>query len=351
MPPIAMNTAKQSCLSLDNLFHEEEYSSEMEIRNPEVTSFKPVLIAPSHSLSLASQNETKDLLPKFLQTMREMDWDKIERLLDIDPSLSRRQVTLISEGMKSNCLPLHLCCTRRAVPFHIIDLLVTLYPSALLEPEERGSRFPLHIATSRGMSQEIVNYLCNTRPQALQYADQDGNFPLHYAAMYSSSNTLQLFAHKFPQASRSMNERNRLPLHLLCARFFQEEEFQISSNDLKVIIEAYPDALQISDRCGRLPLHLAADDPNAQWDILETLIQGCPAALLHKEISKQTPLLLAKKRLKDKENPDHKRIISSLTKLTVQERRKEFPYLPAFMVNTTFPLSPSNKGKEKTLIL
>jgi len=255
---------------------------------------------------------------------------------------------MVTEGMKTNCLPLHLFCSRRAVPSHVIEHLVMLNPSALLEPDERESRFPLHIATERGMSQEILDYLCNAQPQALRYADQDGNYPLHYAAMYSCSNTLRLFVEAFPDASRFPNERNRLPLHLMCTRFFEDEESCISSQDLKLLIKAYPEALRTSDRSGRMPLHLAAAHPHPKWEVLETLIQGNSSVLLCKDDSEKSPLLMAKKNRKHKGG----HVIQSLAKCTLQEKRKEIPFFPAFMVSSTFSFASSRggKGKEKVVI-
>ena len=293
------------------------------------------------------ENEKKnveDPIQKLLRYMRQKDWDSIMRLLERDPTLSRRNVTMVYEGEHSICLPLHLFCSRRSVPLSIIDMLVTLNPSALLEPDERGARLPLHIATSTGISQDIVNYLCRALPQSLHYADRDGNYPLHYAAMYASSATLQLFCQTYPQASRSLNERKRLPLHLLCSRFFDNDDF-VSPHDFKLLIEAYPEALNVSDRCGRLPLHLAAEHPSITWGVMKNLIECYPAALVCKDNTKKTPLMLAKNRFVKTDHESHQSLISNLAKCTLQEIRKEKPYVPSFMVHTSFPYSKTSRRK------
>lgn len=314
-------------------------SPTMSVQTLSTTSRKATSSNQLYLPKTTEKDNQADNLPRMLQYMRFKDWSNVLRLLEHDPSLSRRNVKMVYEGENSICLLLHLFCSRRSVPFIIIDLLVTLNPAALLESDTQGARLPLHIATSSGMSEEIVMYLCTALPQALQYADRDGNYPLHYAAMYGSPATIRHFVRTFPQAAGSQNEKKRLPLHFLCSRFFDDDEI-ISPLDIEQLIKAYPQALKMKDRCGRLPLHLASEQTTMHWDHLNVLIKNFPSALVDKDEFEKTPLMHAKRRaVKNKE--DHQSLISKLTECTLKEIRKEKPYLPSFMVNST--LAYSNK--------
>jgi ankyrin repeat protein len=194
----------------------------------------------------------------------------------------------------------------------------------------RGGRLPIHLAIIKGASHEIIQYLCQARPQALHKADEELNYPLHYAAMYGSSSLVRLLVQAYPQACRVTNGRDRLPLHLLCARCFVSDADTVTPQDLQLVLDAFPEAAQACDRFGRMPLHLAAQIQHQQWSFLDTLIRHYPEALVHKDFSRKTPLLLAKGSTR---NPSHHDlVVTCLTECTLRERRKQNPYLPPFLL-------------------
>lgn len=277
----------------------------------------------------AVQQQEEDLLPHILEAIDAQEWNTVLDCLERDPSLAKRQVSLVCQGENSKCLLVHLLSTGPMVaPVTVLEALVTLHPASLLQTDKRGNRLPLHLAMLTGASSTIIHYLCRARPQALRHPDQEGNYPLHYAAMYGNEDTIRLFVQSFPKACRITNGRDRLPLHLLCARCYDESPSLTSA--LQVLLQAYPEGLEVQDRFGRMPLHLAAQVRHyMQWDFLHKLVEVYPKALLHKDKSRQVPLQLARKshctQLRQQQDD---LLLKALEEVTIAERRKAHPYRP-----------------------
>jgi ankyrin repeat protein len=281
-----------------------------------------------------------DLLPALLESIQDNEWKQVLYFLEKDPLLSRRQVSMVCQGENSKCLLVHMLCGRRTTPIPVIDMLVTLHPASLLQAEERGGRLPIHLAVVKDASFEVAHYICQARPQALRKQDQEGNHPVHYAAMYGSSAVLRLLVQLDPAACGVSNGRDRFPLHILCARYFETDvdTDTLSPKDMDLVVDAYPDALRTCDRFGRTPLHLAAHAQQPQWELLEILIRRYPQALVLKDKAGKTPLTLAKGNIKfGNQSKSFDLVVSSLVECTLRERRKQSPYtyLPSFLLNTS----------------
>jgi ankyrin repeat protein len=103
-----------------------------------------------------------------------------------------------------------------------------------------------------------------------------------------------------------------------------------------------------------MPLHLASQVQQPQWELLETLIQRYPAALVHRDKARNTPLMLAKKKRNfEDEQRTFDLLVSSLAECTQRlaectqrERKKQNPYLPGFLF-----VSQSKKTKSKNVDL
>jgi hypothetical protein len=177
-----------------------------------------------------------------------------------------------------------------------VDCLVTTYPGSLMRKEEGGDRLPLHMAILKGASLAVIRYLLEALPQALEKADCEGNLPLHYAAMYSSEQIIRLVADRYPAACRHANVKERMPLHLLCARNWDHQDYDlISLNQIHCIFTSWPAAVQHADRNGCLPLHVACSQPQPRWDVLNLLIEAFAAGLLHKDDEERVPLQICRR--------------------------------------------------------
>jgi ankyrin repeat protein len=126
-------------------------------------------------------------------------------------------------------------------------------------------------------------------PQSLKMADRQGNLPLHYAVMYSSEAVVELLADLSPDACQHANAKARLPLHLLCARHWDQDSLSLAL--IRTILRHNTGAVRKQERQGRLPLHLACEQGHPRRDIVELLVESFPAGLLCAETqSGRTPL-------------------------------------------------------------
>ncbi|CAB9527080.1 Ankyrin Repeat [Seminavis robusta] len=278
--------------------------------------------SPKGSLSSSSESTTsqQDLLQRSL---RDEHWNRVEDLCEKDPSLARDRISMVCQGENSTCLPIHFAAGKKSTPVSTIDSLVTAHPGSLLAVESSGGRLALHIAVLKGASFAVVRYLCEAMPQTLGMADQEGNLPLHYAAMYSSDEIIQLLLKSHADGCNQANRSDRLPLHLLCARCWDRNA--ISMETVQAVLMEYPEALKCADRRGRLPLHVACSSQDPRADMIQLLVPAYPEALLARDQSKGTPLDLARKF-----SAGGGVVVAYLQDCSNKERRKKYKFLAPF---------------------
>jgi hypothetical protein len=239
-------------------------------------------------VSVLIPNMRKEDFQAFLDNR---DWRNLMALVRHNPEVCRQNISMLFQGRKITCLPLHAVFERPGANLSVIDCLLTAFPGALMSKDEEGDRLPLHMATMKGASVDVVRYMVEASTQSLQTVDREGNLPLHYAAMYSSAAVVKLMADLSPDACQHANDRIRLPLHLLCARIWDQDSLALSL--LMNIIRHHPGALRLPERQGRLPLHLACEQGRPRQDIVKLLVTSFPAGLLCEEVeSGRTPLVI-----------------------------------------------------------
>lgn len=279
-----------------------------------------------YSASSPEEEETsssqRHLQEQLQEALRDGQWNRVESLCEDHPSLAREPISMVCQGENSTCLPIHFAAGQKSTPVSTIDALVTAHPSSLLATESSGLRLALHISVLKGASFALIRYLCEAFPQSMGVKDQEGNLPLHYAAMYSNDEIVQLLVKKYPEGCRQVNRSDRLPLHLLCARCWEHEAIAVQT--IQGALDQYPEALKTADRRGRLPLHvLCSSHPRA--DVLQILVASYPEALLETDKSKSTPLDLA--RTFEKGGGV---VVALLEEGTKRERRKKYKFLAPF---------------------
>lgn len=295
----------------------------------------------------SSPKQSHDTLPILLSLIDEGKWRQVVEMLEDDPSLARRQVSMVIQGENSRCSLSHLVCGLRDTPLSVIDSLVTLHPASLLQQDQRGFRLPIHVAILKDAPLEVIQYLCRARPQSLEYQDQEGNLPLHYAAMHGPASAVKLLFDTYPQGCAKANTRDRFPIHLVCDRCFDTSNLPIKLVD--EIIHSHPQSLISVDRFGRTPLHLAASVRHPQLQLIQLLISEASETLLLKDKARKTPLICAKSGSGNR--LDHKAndlVVASLMESTQKEIRcRRHKTLSKFFVTITSNQNSSNKTKTR----
>jgi ankyrin repeat protein len=301
--------------------------SESELSSNDTEILATCSVVPDDELSIVercSQDEllisstTEDLESSLQNQMDTEKWSAAARLLENFPSLAHANLTIIIQGERIGCRPLHAACARRLPSLDLLEQLMAYFPSALCEHDPRG-RLPLHLALLRGCcSPSVVRYLCERSPSALLQKDDDGNLPLHYACQFTSHIIVQIVLNACREAATIANNKKRLPLHLVCARNWDLEGPSVCS-----VLEAFPEATQATDRSNRLPLHWACDQPLLRYDLLAALVQQYPGGLLHRDHTGATPVQLAKRMQKQYYGEEQGVVLAFLNERTVRERRNK----------------------------
>jgi ankyrin repeat protein len=289
-------------------------------------------------LLVSSTTEEKDHESSLQNQLDAEKWSSVACLIEDLPSLAHAQLTIIIQGERISCRPLHAVCARRLPSLDLLEQLIAYSPSALRERDPRG-RLPLHLALLRGCcSPNVIRYLCERSPFALLQKDDDGNVPLHYACQFASHGILQIVLNACPEAATIANNKKRMPLHFVCARNWDLEGPSVCS-----VREAFPEAALASDRSNRLPLHWACDQPLLRYDLLAALVEQYPGGLLHRDHTGATPVQLAKRMQKQFYGEEQSVVLAFLTERTVWERRNKCVLHNFFTIRMTSEKNKNNR--------
>lgn len=148
---------------------------------------------------------------------------------------------------------------------------------------------------ARAAAAAKIQQLLSQYPEiAAMASDEDGDLPLHKAAIYplhaTPVLTAVLAAH--PSAARTANRAGMLPLHLAAHLQYGPAGLAV----VQALITAAPDTVLLPDERGRLPLHWAAErrtGPKLAGAIVETLLEAAPQAALVADEAGNLPLHLA----------------------------------------------------------
>ena len=169
-------------------------------------------------------------------------------------------------------LPLHrvLISANWDPQLKLVQLLINRAPESILCSPPSGA-LPLHLACRR-KSESIVKYLVDCFPDAVQYRDSDGNFPLDHAldAVDPNDRIVELLVKEYPVLLSFLDDKGRLPLHRTLRR--QRNRYD---KIVDILIEYCPGSLRFQDAQGQTPLLQACNDNNSLSQIY-SLVRNWP---------------------------------------------------------------------------
>jgi ankyrin repeat protein len=137
-------------------------------------------------------------------------------------------------------------------------LFIHRYPETILSAPPSGA-LPLHLACKRA-SESIVKFLVDCFPDAVQYRDRDGNFPLDHALDAAAPNdqVVELLVKQYPVLLSFLDDDGRLPLHRTLRRHRNRYDKIVD-----ILVDYCPGALHFQDAQGQTPLLQACSDNNS----------------------------------------------------------------------------------------
>jgi len=181
--------------------------------------------------------------------------------------------------------------SRNLINPEILAYLIECYPRAVEQPNNFG-HLPLHKAAAcRHADGESLKALIAAYPKALLKRDKNGCTPLHQAVtgVKPSLAVCGTFIREGPKAAKRYCKRGELPLHKMAKSFVPNENTKDTLRVLELLSEAYPDAIRCQDAKGNLPLHLAVQKDAVNVEFVNALLFLFPEAAICPNLANATP--------------------------------------------------------------
>jgi ankyrin repeat protein len=132
-------------------------------------------------------------------------------------------------------------------------------PDSVITPTPTG-RLPLHLACQRTESDELVQYLLQSFPDACHFRDKEGKFPLDHALEVTEprASIVQLLVQQHPVLLSYQDSHGRLPIQrLLEAKSQHSRKSSRYDKVVEVLLNGFEGSLRLQDEDGYTPLMLA----------------------------------------------------------------------------------------------
>jgi ankyrin repeat protein len=189
--------------------------------------------------------------------INEHKWERAIELVKADPSAAKKRYALhafVNEYQDtSDVYPIHHACSIFDVPLELIQALLHAFPASIDKTEARYHRSCLHIALLKNLSDEIISYLIDAKPDIVQTQDLLGRVPLHYACSNTrSSDILKKIIMPFPQCVRAPDVKMWTPFHVAVTK-------NTHPDVIEFMLNVCPEAVSMQNEKGSLPLKLLMD--------------------------------------------------------------------------------------------
>jgi ankyrin repeat protein len=215
------------------------------VRERQIT---PVKQPPPETLQPRSSTIVDGVL--LLELFREIqneNWAMVENILDKNPELAE------SPDVKTGELALHKIARHSGAWTLLIDMVLVLYPKALIHRDNMGA-LPIHHASAHD-NLAALEIIYNAYKDGINEVDQMGRLPIHVAATYDAVDAIKFLLAKSPEGAYTMVYRppadtgGGLPLHIACSN-------NASIGVITALLAENFASAKRTDENGDLPLHL-----------------------------------------------------------------------------------------------
>lgn len=199
------------------------------------------MISSTHTAQIVANGN------ELLRCIQQENWSMVEQLLDKKPQLA--EIIDVATGE----LPLHVIARYKNAWTLLVDMILVLYPKALVHRDNMGA-LPIHHASAHD-NLAALEIIYNAYKDGIAEFDHKGRLPLHVAAEFDAIDSVKYLLSKNADAAFTMIYRpsegdgGGLPLHVACRNY-------ASIGVITALLAENFASAKRADENGDLPLHL-----------------------------------------------------------------------------------------------
>lgn len=235
---------------------------------------------PTTALAVSGELETE-----LYRQIQEENWAMVENLLDQHPELAE------TADPKSGELPLHMIARHTGAWTLLIDMVLVLYPKALIHRDKMGA-LPIHHAAAHD-NLAALEIIYSAYKEGINDTDRKGRLPIHVAAEFDAVDTVKFLLAKSPEGAYTMvyrppnNSGGGLPLHIACRNY-------ASIGVITALLAENFASAKRADENGDLPLHLLLRCGEVvDQVVVKTLLTCFSSAASRTDMNGDLPLAIA----------------------------------------------------------
>mmetsp|Transcript_25317 Transcript_25317/g.56231 ORF Transcript_25317/g.56231 Transcript_25317/m.56231 type:complete len:2153 (+) Transcript_25317:556-7014(+) len=184
---------------------------------------------------------------ELLRYVEEENWSMVETMLDQNPDLAEE----VDENTGE--LPLHIIARHSNAWTLLVDMILVLYPKALIHKDRMGA-MPIHHASAHD-NLPALEIIHAAYKEGVNEVDYKGRLPIHVAAEFDAVDAVKFLLNKSPEGAFTMvhrpqnNSGGGLPLHIACRNY-------ASIGVITALLAENFASAKRADENGDLPLHL-----------------------------------------------------------------------------------------------
>ncbi|KAL7543492.1 hypothetical protein ACHAXR_012784, partial [Thalassiosira sp. AJA248-18] len=245
------------------------------------------------------------------------NWYMVEKMLHKNPLLVEEADPRTGE------LPLHKIVEHASAWTLLIDMILTLYPKAVVHKDFSGE-LPIHHA-AHADNLTALEIIYESYKNGAKDADGLGRHPIHVAAEHGSIESIKYLTMKVPDGAHTVTSGgSSLPLHLACKKYSSVGvitsllrtplHFSLASRTdengelplhlllrcgaavdvvaVKTLLTCHLKSIGTRDKSGDIPLHIALKN-NCKPAVIESLLSHFPGSSVIMDGEGHSPLFLA----------------------------------------------------------
>jgi Myosin head (motor domain)/IQ calmodulin-binding motif len=224
---------------------------------------------------------------ELFREIQKENWALVESILDRHPELAQ------VPDLKTGELALHKISRHNGAWTLLIDMVLVLYPKALVHRDNMGA-LPIHHAAAHD-NLAALEIIYSAYKEGIKDADNIGRLPIHVAAHYDAIDAIKFLLAKSPEGAYTMvvrpqdNSGGGLPLHVACSNHASVGVITA------LLAENFASAKRTNEN-GDLPLHLLLRrGDGVDPVVVKTLLTCFASAVSRTDMHGDLPLAIALK--------------------------------------------------------